>query len=61
MIDIMRISKILWISGFLTIGVAINLYALPANASTACRDSFMRVTEGDGMSQTIVPYRGSGR
>jgi hypothetical protein len=57
----MRISNALWISGFLMIGVAINLNALPANASTHFNDSFSRATETENVNDTIAPYRGSGR
>ena len=61
MIDIMRISKVLWISAFLMIGVAINFYAFPANASPSYRDHFSRTTEASNVGQTLTPYRGSGR
>jgi hypothetical protein len=57
----MRISNALWISGFLTIGVAINFSVLPANASTSLSDRWTQATETAYVNDVIAPYRGSGR
>lgn len=57
----MRISNALWISGFLMIGVAINLHILPAHASAQFDTSFIRATEAENANDSIAPYRGSGR
>ncbi|MGD1902355.1 MAG: heterocyst-inhibiting protein PatX [Geitlerinemataceae cyanobacterium] len=58
----MRISKALWISGIVAIGFAFNSNLLPAQASTNGVDVYLtQATEAENNSDSIVPYRGSGR
>jgi len=58
----MRISKALWISGFIAIGVAINLNASPAQASTNIFDGYpIQANEAENNNDSVIPYRGSGR
>jgi hypothetical protein len=57
----MRISNALWVSGFLMIGVAINVSTVPAHASTPLSDYLTPATDIAYTNDTIAPYRGSGR